>query len=198
MQNQFRIIATTLATITFLGLSTARGDLIVNGGFETGDFSGWTLSGDTSSPTTYGVDSSYPFAGTYDAYFGPFNSQLFLSQTIATIPGKEYQFEFFMMNEVGTSPNQFSVKFGSTDLYDATNLSSFAYQQYLYQVTATATTTVVTLGFQNEFSFFDVDNISVLPVPEPSSFVCFVLGSILVGCHGRRQRVARGNISVCT
>ena len=184
-------MAIALAAIASLGLNTARGGLITNGGFETGDFTGWTLSGNTSDPTTYGIDSSFPYAETYNAYFGPQDSQAFLSQTITTIPGQTYELDFFLMNENGTSPNHFSVNFGTTSLYDATNLPAFGYQEYLYNVTATSTTTVVTLGFQNDFSYFDVDNISVVSVPEPGSIICFALGMFLFACHGCRQRLAR-------
>ncbi|MEI8018702.1 MAG: carbohydrate binding domain-containing protein [Schlesneria sp.] len=193
MLKQVRLMAIVLAVVATVELNSARGGLITNGGFETGDFTGWTLSGNTSDPTTYGVDSSFPYAGTYNAYFGPQGSQAFLSQTITTTPGQTYELEFFLKNENGASPNEFSVNFGSTSLYDATNLSTFDYQQYVYHVTATSTTTAVTLGFQNDFSYFDVDNISVSPVPEPSSFICFSLGAILLGYHGWRQRFARRN-----
>ncbi len=193
MLKQVRLMAIVLAVIATLGLNSARGGLITNGDFETGDFSGWTLSGNTSDPTTYGVDSSFPYEGTYNAYFGPQQSQAFLSQTIATNPGQVYELEFFLMNEDGTSANHFSVNFGSTSLYDATNLPTFDYQQYDYQVAATSTTTTVTLGFQNDFSYFDVDNISVSPVPEPSSLICIAIGAIHVGYYGWRERFARRN-----
>lgn len=193
MLNHVRFMAIALTAIATLGLNTARGGLITNGGFETGDYTGWTLSGNTSDPTTYGVDSSFPYEGTYNAYFGPQVSQAFLSQTITTTPGQTYELEFFLMNENGASPNEFSVTFGSTNLYDATNLAAFDYQQYLYDVTATSTTTVVTLGFQNDFSYFDIDSISVSSVPEPGSFLCVALGILLLGCHRWRQRLARGN-----
>ena len=195
---QVRLMAIALAAIASLGLNTARGGLITNGGFETGDFTGWTLSGNTSDPTTYGIDSSFPYAETYNAYFGPQGSLAFLSQTITTIPGQTYELDFFLKNENGSSANEFSVNFGSTNLYDATNLSAFDYQQYRYVVTATSTTSVVTLGFQNDFSYFDVDNISVSSVPEPNSFICLALGAILLACHGLRHRLARENGTVRT
>ncbi len=186
-------MAIVFAAIASLGMSTVHGDLITNGGFETGDFSGWTLSGNTSDPTTYGIDSSFPYAGTYNAYFGPQNSQAFLSQTIATIPGQTYELDFFLKNEDGASPNHFSVSFGSTTLYDATSLPAFDYQEYVYDVTATSTTTVVTLGFQNDFSYFDIDNVSVSSVPEPASIICFAIGVILLACHARRHQLSRRN-----
>ena len=56
------------------------GNVIVNCGFETGDFTGWTLTGNTGFT---GVTSGSPYvnSGTYGAYLGPVGSDGFLSQS---------------------------------------------------------------------------------------------------------------------
>lgn len=44
-----------------------RSAQITNGGFETGDFTGWTLGGNTGYT---GVTGSYAHSGNFGAYFG--------------------------------------------------------------------------------------------------------------------------------
>src|SRR5262249_25131594 len=58
------------------GVVGAAGNL-VNGGFETGDFTGWDLSGNTGFT---GVSAINPHSGTYAAFLGPIGSLGFLCQ----------------------------------------------------------------------------------------------------------------------
>lgn len=185
----FSRLVVVMACVAFT--STVRADFIVNGDFETGDFTGWTLSGNTTDPTTFGVDSSFPASGSYAAYFGPQGSEAFLTQVVTTTPGLTYQLDFDLMNEDGSSPNEFSVAFGSTVLSDTTNLATFSYQTMSYTVVATSSSTAVTFGFRNDFAFFDLDNVSLRAVPEPGSLGCLAIGLGLTVLHGWKRRSTR-------
>jgi hypothetical protein len=90
---------------------SARANLITNGNFATGDFTGWTVSGNG-----IGIDPFFPNTGdTYDAYFSAGttdqNSRV-LSQSIATIAGASYNLSFALFNEGGLSGDSFTVSFG--------------------------------------------------------------------------------------
>ncbi|MFY9970741.1 MAG: carbohydrate binding domain-containing protein [Roseiarcus sp.] len=72
-------------------------NLVVNGGFETGDFTGWT-----TDPVSYPmyIVASPVYAGTYAAQiagysFGPDT----LTQTIATTAGQEYTLSFWIYQQ---------------------------------------------------------------------------------------------------
>src|SRR6185295_9715610 len=58
------LLATTAAT-ALTGVALAAPNLVTNGGFETGDFTGWSVGGGGNM----GV-STFPNSGTYGAFMG--------------------------------------------------------------------------------------------------------------------------------
>jgi hypothetical protein len=173
---------------TVVSAGPAMADLVVNGGFETGDFTAWTLSGNTSNS---GVDTIFPHSGLYAAFFGPVGSLGFLSQTLATTPGTTYELSFWLKNE-GGPPNEFQVTFGDATL-DRLDLPAFDYTRESLTSTATSTATLLQFGFRHTPGFFDLDDVSVIAVgvPEPSGLT--LLGAGVAGLMAYawwRRRVA--------
>src|SRR5579859_5070695 len=121
---EMKCLATGLLALTLLcGAGRARADYLVNGGFETGNFSGWTQSGNTGF--TF-VSSSNAYSGTYAAWLGPVGSLGHLSQTVATTPGASYDLNFFLSSH-NSGPNQFQVLFGGTTVFNQVNMADQGY-----------------------------------------------------------------------
>jgi hypothetical protein len=69
-------------------------NLVANCGFETGDFTDWTITGDdTFSFVESSGDTGYPaHSGNFFALLGPVDADSFLSQSLTTVAGHPLHF----------------------------------------------------------------------------------------------------------
>src|ERR1700720_434988 len=83
--------------VAAVGLAALAGaapaaELVTNGSFETGDFTGRSLTGNTCFT---GVDgNAVPGDGIFAAFLGPVGSNGTLPQTLDTLPGRFYNINF--------------------------------------------------------------------------------------------------------
>ena len=143
--------------------------IVNNGGFETGDFTGWTLNA-SSSYDFVTTSSGWVHSGSYGAALGQPGSLGSLSQTLTTSPGQNYLLSLWVDNprtQYGATPNQFLVQWNGTTLFNKANLPFTAWTNLQFVVTATSGSTVLRLEFEDTPYYLGLDDISVKPISSP-------------------------------
>lgn len=189
-----------ILALIFATSSTAGANLVVNGGFETGDLSGWTRSGGTGSSLYADVyrnpvyNPSYPkfafpvHSGTYhlrNEY--TFNWQ-YITQNIITTPGQSYAVDFWLADADIWADAVFRALWNGTEmiyLYDI-NRNTMPYTYFSYTGVATGSLTTIEFGFRFNPLGYGLDDISVNAVPIPGAI--WLLGSGLIGLIGMRRK----------
>jgi hypothetical protein len=174
-------LKTFALTAIALAFSTAsHAALITNGGFETGNFNGWTLTGKVdltryesvcANGATFGSTTCTAQSGNWAAALGPDGPAVDLFQNVSTTAGTDYSLTFYLRNEnLGKTPNNsFDVRFGGTSLYTFTNTANFGLTQFtIGNLLATTGTTRLDFVVENVPGGFFLDDVSLAAVPEPA------------------------------
>ena len=186
----------------------AHANLVVNGGFETGDFTGWTASIDDSwlrvcgpSPLSSLCDAAggfqvtgAPHSGQNSAINGLFGLGGGISQDLSTEAGKTYEVSFWLANcpdYAACAPNDFKVTWDGIELLALDNADPFAWTRYTFSVQASDNSSTLAFMGTNAGSFYMFDDVGVVgqdrALPEPASLALVVLG--LGGLMATRRRV---------
>lgn len=177
------VAASLFLMISFNATPSSALNLVNNGDFETGDFTGWTTNGSYISIGTNGFES------TYAANLGTYMGLGYLSQSgIPTIPGQNYQLSYVLASSGGIV-NQFEASINGTTLYAGLNNPSQSYTAYSFDFIADSTFAELVFAERNDPGALLLDNVSVelAPIPEPSTLL--LLGVGLLGASLLRKRI---------
>jgi hypothetical protein len=171
----------------------AKANLITNGDFETGDFTGWTVTTAPSGSIIL-VDHGPGPNTTFGAEFAANGTDLdAISQSFATTPGATYTLTFFYQVITGgvTPNNEFNVLWNGTSVGSPfPNVNANAgFGTFTYHLQATGALTTLEFEGRNAPFFDFLDNVSVTAaVPDAGSTIS-LLGCALLGLAALRRRL---------
>jgi hypothetical protein len=192
---KFSKVGRVMALVGALSLAgVAHAELVTNGGFETGNFSGWTQFGNTGATgvTSTNFFGTYIHSGTYGGAFGAVGSPGGIFQTLSTTAGQTYLVSFWMSIDSGV-PNSMTFNWnGGADELSLTNAAAQGMTHYTYLLTATGATTDLRFNIQHNPAYYGLDDVSVteVQVPEPGSLALAGLALAAAGAVSRRKRAA--------
>jgi hypothetical protein len=161
----------------------------VNGGFETGDLTGWTSKEGANSYNPYGYN---PFGTTYGAgmegshwaWLAGYETSIYMEQTISGLTiGTSYNVNFIMASEAWNSDKLIVTHNGlGSQTFSAPPIKTTFWDNWVAkQYTFTAGSTSETIRFSTftliNAGGYDVgfDDVSISAVPEPSTVIAGAL-----------------------
>lgn len=201
-----------VAFCLFLGLPASRGatslcstnltNIVANCGFETGNFTAWTLTGNDvpgELGNLYGVERADPFplpggttpnSGSFQAFFADQAANpTTLSQLLATTPGVTYTVSFYLAQQLvgpGSVDNSVDESLGGVSIQSLTGVPVQDYTFYSGTVTASSSASLLSLTFGNDIGEFVLDDVAVA-TPEPATWLLFLTGVVATGLFYRRR-----------
>jgi len=194
-----------LRSILVLGISllasrsAAASSIILNGGFETGDLTGWTVS-HASVNSIVGVSSNSPHSGSFALFFGGRNQgggdEDGIAELLSTTSGQTYVLDFWLKQEIvpgcqalgNCLYNDFAAFWNGVPLMQVSSAPAFGYTEFAFSVIAPGPLSTLSFKAASEPGFFRLDDVSVTAVPEPASVVLVFSGLAAWGVHRRRMR----------
>jgi len=170
-------------------------NLVQNGGFETGNFSGWTQTGSTSGVLVAASEPgiSLNHTGALGAALGPATIG-YLSQTLSTAAGASYLISFWLKSD-GQPNNYFQALWNGATNFAQTNVPAAGWTNITLLVTATNSQSVLKFGFFDVPSYLALDDVSVTNLAASGSPVYFGAGAGNLFYAGRQMHLQIGGLN---
>ena len=190
----FRGFLMGLVTLPALLLSSSTAhaqNLVANPGFETGDFTSWTVIPAAVS-SQVAVDSFIVHTGDFSASFGADGFQDdTITQVIPTAPNRTYLLSFWLLNDA-VGQDHFAASVNGTPVFDiGPTSSSFGFTEETFTFIASNAPTLLSFSSFDRVRAFHLDDVSVINqnvAPEPGTLALLGMVALpLVGMLCRRK-----------
>lgn len=161
-------------------------NVITNCGFETGDFTGWTISGTDSGQSNngiyYGVENFNQFSGNDAAWFGALGGEISLNQALTgLIPDDIYTLTFEAFNDttpLGIYVNNLSVSIGTDTIPLVSQAAAGGYTLYTAMIGSHTSSATLSITSRNDAGVWNIDSIEMIQTgtPEPADFKLLGVG----------------------
>ncbi len=134
------------------------GNLVMNCGFETGNFNNWTVTG----PTDFvGVDADHAQSGNFGAFFGAIGDFTRLTYIVPTRQGQNYHVEFQLANPEGGTGTSFQAFLGNNFLMALEDSDPDNYRLFVFDVTVDFTDAQLFFDFRQDPNYWWFDDVYV-------------------------------------
>ena len=196
MKSMRMLAAFAAMSVAAQATPAAAAELVTNGGFETGDLTGWNVTGNHEGAA--GDFSGYtPHSGNDFAYLGDTSGTGSLSQLLTTAAGQTYTLSYYLASH-GDNSTTFSALWNGQTIAGSELVnpnSNGIYTLFSFLVTGTGSDTLTLLATDPP-SYLALDDVSVTEatgaVPEPATWAMMLLGFVGIGAAVRRNRKPAG------
>src|SRR5215471_12826458 len=134
------------------------------------------------------LDPGHAHNGNNSFAGGAIGAPGFISQNIATIPGRSYNIHLWLANFSGfLDGTELQVLWNGSLVYDQIDIIAPSYVEIVIDPPAFTPITLLSLGLRDDSFFLNVDDISVRLVAEPASLALLGAGFAGLGFARRRK-----------
>jgi uncharacterized protein (TIGR03437 family) len=137
------------------------GNLVANCGFETSDFTDWTITA-AAAGSDFDTIEYHPNSGTYGARFGALDGvNDYIDQSLATIPGHSYKISFYLDASRLNTGGTFVANWNGTNILKISGATGSGYSLYTFTLPATSNNTDLQFGGNSLPAFYYLDDVVV-------------------------------------